>query len=196
MHRTGHTGVTLAVYAPVAYVLVSDGQVTLALLGLIGMVVIEPLPDRDMEIPWLTHRGASHTLLGALVIGLLAAATVVIMSQIAPVYLELSVDTSAVAALDSVTLTLFAFAIGFLAVVAHLLGDVLTPMGIRPFWPVSARRFSLNLWTASNPLANPLLFVLGVSVLASAMWFSFDLIVPSGTTVKSLLREMFQVVMR
>jgi len=205
MHRTGHIGVALAVYAPVAYVLVSAGQGTLAALGVIGMVVIEPLPDRDMEIPGLKHRGASHTLVGALFIGLGVAGAVVVGDRVMTGYLGVSViesvarsggvemlsETTAEGPTLDVTATAgFAFAIGVLAVVAHLLSDVLTPMGIRPFWPVSRRRVSLGVWTASNRIANPALLVLGVGALASAVWTSIGGPVSAGEIVETVFREV------
>ena len=205
MHRAGHVGVTLAVYAPVAYLLIRAGRVQLAALGLIGMLVVEPWPDRDMEIPGLTHRGASHTLVGALFVGLLVAIAVIVGGRIVPAYLGISLTEtvarsaemniplfggSAAVTLDFGTFTVFAFGIGVLAVVSHLLGDILTPMGIRPFWPVSRRTFSLSLWTASNQITNPLLLVLGVGVFASAVWFGTDLTVPSNVLVAPELQEV------
>jgi len=57
----------------------------------------------------------------------------------------------------------FGFAVGALTVVSHLLADVITPMGIRPFWPLSDRHFTLDLVYAKNWAANVLLFVLGTT---------------------------------
>ena len=44
----------------------------------------------------------------------------------------------------------------------HLLADVVTPAGLKPFWPVSDRRYTLDIVRADNPLANYGLLVLGV----------------------------------
>lgn len=183
MHRMGHVGVALLVYTPVVSVLVSTDRLALAAFGLAGMVALEPLPDRNMEIPWLTHRGGSHTVLCAALVGLCVGGVVLVagrhlrallVSQLAGT--ALSQTAGEIAAMDVQALALFAVAIGGLAIVSHLLGDVLTPMGIRPFWPLSSRTLSLGVWTARNRIANPALLVLGSGVLAGAVWFGAPVI--------------------
>lgn len=62
-------------------------------------------------------------------------------------------------------LGIFGFLVGALSVLAHLLGDVLTPRGIAPFWPVSSRPYSLDITKAANPLSNTLLFLVGWAVI-------------------------------
>lgn len=206
MHRQGHAGIALLVYAPVAYVLLRADQLALAAFGLIGMFLLEPLPDRDMEIPGFKHRGGSHTVLSATLIGLcvagmiLVAGTFVERQAVAAFVAPASPDAALselfrgiaadVVTLDFTVLAGFGFSIGILAVGSHLLGDVLTPMGIRPFWPVSARKLSLNLWTASNRIANPVLFVFGIAAFVSAVWFGAGFLVPTQRTVVTVLQEM------
>lgn len=203
MYRMGHVGAALIVYAPVAFFLMSTGNVALAAVGLFGMLLIEPLPDRDLELPWLTHRGGSHTLLCAALVGVFVGSVVftigrwlraVLVAQLtetgqmigtvdlaatAPlsfVFDRLAVPAGPVltraatslAGVDVWALAAFAFVIAVLAVVSHLLGDVLTPRGIRPFWPVSSRTISMNLTTADSSTANTVLFVGGWVVLAGA----------------------------
>ncbi|PSP40772.1 hypothetical protein BRC63_05265 [Halobacteriales archaeon QH_10_70_21] len=50
---------------------------------------------------------------------------------------------------------------------SHLLADVLTPAGVPLLWPLSGRRYSANVATASNPLANYGLLTLGVAACAA-----------------------------
>lgn len=64
------------------------------------------------------------------------------------------------------------FFLGVLVVVAHLLSDVLTPMGIAPFWPLSSKRYSLSLVDASNAPANYLLLLFGVSATVAVLWLA------------------------
>ena len=71
MYRSGHTGIVLIVYAPFAYVFLITGQPVLAVLFGLGILAIEPLPDRDFRISFLSHRGISHSLFAALLIGLI-----------------------------------------------------------------------------------------------------------------------------
>ncbi len=68
MYRLGHTGITLFVLAPLAYVLVEAHQPLLALITALGVLAIEPLPDLDFKFSFLDHRGVSHSLLAAVYI--------------------------------------------------------------------------------------------------------------------------------
>lgn len=73
MHRRGHWGITLLAGAPLAYGFMSYDMPGLALLSVLGVKAIEPLPDWDLWLPGLRHRGVSHSLLTAGVIGALCA---------------------------------------------------------------------------------------------------------------------------
>jgi membrane-bound metal-dependent hydrolase YbcI (DUF457 family) len=69
MNRKGHVGMALLAYAPVAYLLITDGKLVLAVLGWLGIQAVEPLPDQDFHLPFLTHRSLSHSLVAVLVVG-------------------------------------------------------------------------------------------------------------------------------
>jgi hypothetical protein len=69
MNRNGHTGMTLLAFAPLAYLLAGDGKLLLAGVCWLGIQAVEPLPDRDFQLPGLSHRGVSHSLLSMLVVG-------------------------------------------------------------------------------------------------------------------------------
>jgi hypothetical protein len=56
-------------YAPVGFMLLVNRQLGLTLLGLLGVLFTEPLPDNDQWIPELRNRGTSHSLLCALLVG-------------------------------------------------------------------------------------------------------------------------------
>jgi inner membrane protein len=160
--------VGLLVYAPVGYALLVSGRSGLALVGGALLVALAMIPDIDMRVPGATHRGASHTLLCALCVGtglgavgwLLADAIGGSRARIAE---GVVLDVTPVSPIE---LGAFGFLVGALVICSHLLADLLTPMGIAPFWPVSSKRYSLGLTTAANPIANVLL--LGLGVLATA----------------------------
>jgi len=153
VYRAGHLGVSLLVYAPVGFVLVLLGRPDLAVLGELCMLSLATLPDTDHRLPLVSHRGPTHTVAFAVLVGLgVGVVGWVLGGQPAPV--------------TSSELAVFGFAVGTLAVLAHLLGDVLTPMGIAPFWPLWDRRFTLRLTRADDTLANYALLALGVFVTA------------------------------
>ena len=157
MYRHGHTGVGLLLYAPVAYAALSTGRVALAAAGLVVMVWLAMVPDLDMRVPGLSHRGPTHTVLFAAVVGLACGAGGWILG-------------TELAGFGPRVLAGFGALVGTLAVLAHLLADWLTPMGIAPFWPLSSKRYSLSLVYASNAPANYLLLLLGVGATVAVLW--------------------------
>jgi len=146
----------MLVYAPLGAVLVATGRGDLALLGGVGMYWLASLPDCDHRLPLVSHRGATHTVGFAVLIGSVLGGVGWVLG-------------GRIGGLDPVALALFGFVIGALSVLTHLLGDVLTPMGITPFWPLWSRTFTLSLTRADNTVANYTLLVLGVSATAGSL---------------------------
>ncbi|MFB6107884.1 MAG: metal-dependent hydrolase [Haloplanus sp.] len=157
MYRRGHWGVALLVFAPLGFALSSLGRTDLALAGGAVMLWLAMLPDYDVRVPGLSHRGPTHTLAFALVVGAVGAG--------AGGGLAVAADRPHATV---VGLALFGFAIATLAVLAHLLADALTPSGVPFLWPLSGRRYSLHVVRADNALANLGLLALGVSATVAA----------------------------
>jgi membrane-bound metal-dependent hydrolase YbcI (DUF457 family) len=203
MNRKGHVGMTLLAYAPVAYFLVTDGKLVLAVLGWLGVHAVEPLPDQDFHLPFLTHRGISHSLVAVLVVGgilgasgwllgdrlfewlyaLFAAGGDVwgwllgrlpdlstdiltgLMPNVPPEEIISTIKQQAGGTVDRSAFAVFGFAVGAGGILAHLLGDVITMQGIKPFQPLSRWRLSLSSLRADSPTANSGLFFLGVAAV-------------------------------
>jgi len=156
VYQLGHYGIALLVYAPVGAALVLEGYVFAAYVGGAVMVGTAMLPDCDHRLPLVDHRGPTHSFAFALLVGGIFG---VAGAALAPaVEGTLGLDPA-----------VFGFALGATSVVTHLLGDVLTPMGICPLWPLSRRRYSLNVTPAKNAVANYGLFALGVFTTAIAV---------------------------
>ena len=158
MYRKGHLGVSLLVFAPVGYALLRRGEVSLAFLAGAIMLGLSSLPDVDHRIPGVTHRGVTHTVGFALLVGACVGA---VGFALAPAPTPTESD-----------LAVFGGAVGVLGILAHLLGDVLTPMGVRPFWPLSGRSYSLRVTRADNALANNALFALGVFAASTSVYLA------------------------
>ena len=149
MHRWGHVGAALLAYAPVGAAVTEAGDPSLAAAGAAVAVAVSTLPDAD-EFLTVDHRGPTHTVWfvagGALVacgLGALAGPAVgraVALPAVAGVAVGLSLSS-------------------------HLLADLVTPMGVRPFHPLSSWHHSLELTLAKNPRANAALFGLGSAAL-------------------------------
>lgn len=151
MYAKGHYGVSLLVFAPVGFVLLLEGAASLAALSAAVVLAMATVPDLDLRIPGVSHRGVTHTLLFAVAVGAAFAGGVAVAGD------ALSLSSSLAAAG-------YAFFLGTLSILAHLLADVLTPMGVALLWPLSDRRFSVNLTRADSALWNHALLALGVFV--------------------------------
>lgn len=151
MYRPGHYGAALLAYAPVGAVLLVVDRPGLAVVGAAVVLALAPVPDYDHRVPFVTHRGATHTVGFAL---LVAAAVGVAGWTVA----------GDVSAGGRTTLAALGFVVGLVAIGSHLLADVITPAGVAVLWPVSGRTYSLNLVRADNRLANWGLLVAGVFV--------------------------------
>jgi len=159
MYVLGHVGISLFLYAPIAGLLLSAGQpVGGALTGLL-MVGLAPLPDLDTYTDCLDHRGPTHTVWFALGVGLVVA----IVTGGGMVIVD------SVAGVDQTPLWIGGWfgAVSTLAVLGHLVGDLVTPMGLWPFRPLSAWHYTFDLTPSKSPRANRLCFASGVVALLS-----------------------------
>lgn len=150
MYRPGHYGVALLVYAPVGAALLLAQRPDLALVGGAAMLFLTPVPDWDQRVPLVSHRGSTHTVAFAAVVGGVLAGGV------------LAAGATGDGGPGGASLAAFAFAVGTLSILAHLLADVVTPAGVSPFWPLSGRHYSLGLARADSTVANYLLLALGI----------------------------------
>lgn len=155
MHAKGHYGVSLLVFAPLGFVLLGAGEASLAAATAAAMLSMATLPDADIRLPGVTHRGVTHTLPFAVAVGGAFAGVAFLVAD------ALALPPGAAAG--------YAFFVGTVSVLAHLLGDVLTPMGVAFLWPLSGRRFSVRLTRADSVAWNYALFALGVFVTAGVV---------------------------
>lgn len=152
MYRTGHLGTSLLVFAPVGYLLVVAGYPVAAFVTGATMLWLTMLPDVDHRLPLVSHRGPTHSILFA---GAVGAGFAVLGGYLG----------EQVVALPREGLVPLGFVVGFVAVGAHLLADLLTPAGVPLFWPLSDRRQSLSLTRADSAVANSLLLLLGLAAV-------------------------------
>lgn len=138
MYRWGHVGAALFLYAPVGAALTRLGEPTLAFVGAVVAVAFSTLPDADELLP-IDHRGPTHTVwFVAGVATLTAAVGWVVGWAVGRPFVLAGVVGGATA----------------LSLTSHLLADSITPMGVRPFYPVSMWHHSFDVTPAKNPRAN------------------------------------------
>jgi len=154
MYRLGHQGAALILYAPLGLSLLLLGRPTLAVVGGGASLALASLPDVDQRLPGVQHRGVTHTVGFALVVG----------AAVGSIGWLLGADAGA-----RVESAAVGFAVGATAIASHLLADVLTPMGVTPFWPLSDRHYTAGLCRADNTVANYALLGLGIAITIAVL---------------------------
>mgnify|MGYP006282174845 FL=1 len=172
----GHLGITLLFCAPLANVLVTSGH-RIEVPRWVGIaLVVTMFPDFDIFLPWVTHRGVTHSLLAAVCLGVVVAVVAARSGD--------PLESSA----SYISRALLGFAVGAGSIVSHLVGDIITPMGIRPFLPVDSV-YTLNLVYAKDLGANLALIVIGLVVFSTVYHRSTDPIPTDEATVSDLSAE-------
>jgi inner membrane protein len=139
VYSRGHIGIALTTYAPFVVTLSSDPL--LALVAGLFILACGLAPDIDSldGVP-LTHRGVTHTVGFAALVGVVGAW----------MFSHSLIGNPALG-----------FALGVVGVGSHLVADWLNPMGVSPWYPVLGRRLSLEFCNADDPTVNRLLLALG-----------------------------------
>ncbi len=160
MYATGHYGMALLAYAPVGYVLLEMAPL-LAFLGSAVVLSLATLPDIDLRLPLVPHRGPTHSLLfTALAAGGLGAAGFLLgQGSWQPLG-------------GPVRGAVFGAVLGVVGIGSHLLADILTPMGVNVLWPVPADAYSLSVARADSTIANYGLLFLGALACVAALALS------------------------
>lgn len=157
MFPLGHYGMALLVYSAVGCALLVRGRRRDALGGGAVVLLFTIHPDLDSQFPALAHRGVTHTLWFALLVGGVCVAVVATRLRRSP-------TRSAVAG------GLWAFSLGALSILAHMAADALTPWGVVPLSPVASTSYTANVTLASNPTANRWLLGAGMLAAGVAWW--------------------------
>lgn len=168
MHRPGHYGASLLGYAPLATALVAAGYSILAALGFGITLALAMVPDWDMRLPFIKHRGITHTVWTAIFIG-------AVIGWIAFILLDATAPAVVTAWVTGATATL--------SILSHIAADACTRMGVTPFAPLSSRRIKVPIYKlpliknprANNPIVNYLFLVSGLAASAAAISIGYSL---------------------
>jgi len=119
---------------------------------------IKRVPDSH-RIDKISHRGITHTIWFAIAFGLtLVGLTsfILISINIVDIFYDVNIYDNTVSYYQYGTLIIVvvSFLSGFLSVLTHCLGDVVTPAGLNFVSPDSGYGYSLNFFYAKNEVAN------------------------------------------
>ena len=151
MYRGGHVGFNALLYAPFVPLVSRGWSLELALVGAALAVGLANLPDVDQPLPRIPHRGPTHTIWFALLVGLFAGVATALAVPSAPPAFR------------------FGFVVGTGSIVAHLAGDIVTPMGISPFAPVSRYHVTLGWFKSKNGRINRAFLLVGSTALLASL---------------------------
>lgn len=154
MHRLGHYGAALIGYAPIGFIAAVLVGLELAIVGGGVAIALSMVPDWDIRIPGVKHRGVTHTVHFAIVVG----GVVGIVGLLLGLQAGIAVG---------IVLGLFGFVVGAVSIGSHIAADALTPAGVDPF--MTGETISYDVTRAANPIANYALLVLGIGVTIAAM---------------------------
>jgi len=181
MLKEGHFGLSIALAMPFA--IIAGVLIHKALIPVIitGTLIGGNLPDMDTKTWIVKHRGFTHTIWFAGLAGGIATITLVMMYQYIPIEQYNIVPNS----LYLIGSFLFGLSVTY-GVLTHLLGDMITPRGIRPLDPISPREFIpitisdkkivYEIRNASDPWLNKGFSLLGViAVVATSYVFTTTL---------------------
>ena len=165
MHRSGHWGLALLFYSPVVFGVLTADITTLPLV-VVGAVLTSGfcmLPDIDQNLPLVKHRGITHTVWFALLVGtVLGGGAFVVVQGAGQSILGQWIPTERLLGSPlAITVGWFFGVTGGLVIVSHLVGDWLTKMRIRPWSPLSKHKHRLGITPADSLIANGLLYVQG-----------------------------------
>jgi len=177
MLREGHLGIGLLVYIPVAAILVIFDHWVLLAIGVWATVIGASFPDLDTRVRFVKHRGWTHTVWFMLVMAIGGSILGVFSIQwifgFFPLVADIVPQSLGIAAAGM-------FAGGMtLGVGSHLVGDLVTREGIRPFHPVLPRdvggltvsktRYHWGSLRAKNRLVNTMFLGAGVLGLSAVI---------------------------
>lgn len=157
MNSYGHYGIAMLLYSPILFIFTLQDFFLLGLVGVLAVFLLSRTPDIDYYIPLITHRGITHTIWFAVVIGFL---------------LSMPFDSTGSITLfgHPVPYRLIAFTFGSYSVITHIIGDSLTPSGVRPFMPFIMTRYSMTIVRSGSNIGNGIFFVIGcLSLLCAAI---------------------------
>lgn len=164
MQRGGHIGCWTLVASVVGY-LVGLGSLLFACVVLLGLP-FAILPDQDIKFG--NHRGATHSLVFASIISVVAGTVVwLTWGLLLGSVVGLAVTHTKLG--SSFLASLFAGGSVFAAFLSHLLTDVITLSGIPLFWPKN-KRYALRLCRSDSIPANGLFIMSGAVLFLLVFW--------------------------
>ena len=140
MHAKGHFGLTLLILS-VLSIPIGFGPDNIMIIIIFLSAGLSSIPDIDLNLG-IKHRGVTHNILFGIIIGILFGVLFGYSSGL--------------------QYGLIGFVSGFLGVVLHLLGDLMTYQKFKPLWPFNKKEIAYGFFEAKSKIANEGFLTLGI----------------------------------
>lgn len=160
MYKNGHRGLALFLSAPIVAVLILLELYALAILFSSAAFFMPSIPDIDIHLQEylpISHRGITHTIWFALIVGVLFSLCGYGLSFL-PKFALLSI-----VGVSLPVFIVFCWFIGFSVIMFHICGDIITPMGVNIRSRHNRGGYSLDYVLAKNKIANHTAVVFGLT---------------------------------
>ena len=139
MHPEGHAGLTLIFFS---LLMIPFGLNENTIIIIFLATASSSIPDLDMKWEFFSHRGPTHSLLFAIIMGIFSGILLFFGTR-------------------EILWFFIGFTSGFGGVVSHLIGDLLNPMRFKPLWPFSNRELAFDFCRADDKKMNRRLSTVG-----------------------------------
>ncbi len=179
MYNKGHIGINMILFSPVLFIMIILEFFVLGIVGLISVIYFASLPDIDLKVKRLKHRGFTHTISFAVLMGLISLFIAIFINSIV-----INIGFIHASLFNLIFIPVYGFFIGFFIVMGHIMGDIITPSGVRIFKKpkyvpnlsiFSDKKYSLNLIKAKNIFANVLFLFVGILFTSMSIFVSMFL---------------------
>lgn len=147
MYKTGHFGVGLLFLLPLVLVLSFSNMTSVLFVSVALFLFLSIHPDIDIKLSKYTrgaisHRGLTHTILYALIWSVVCFLLYLFSFGVVMSFVGLYV--------------------GFVGVISHLVGDFLTPSGVKILYPFREKEYSLGLIKSESIIPNIFILLFGL----------------------------------
>lgn len=165
MNQEGHIGLSMLLMSPISVLLGLTGHYYLCFAFSICVFWMSTIPDIDItisrsllgEVVDIDHRGFTHTVYFGVICGLLTSGIGSVIPSYSPL-MSMSVM----------------FLSGFLGVIFHIIGDVMTPTGVNYHPRSMESEYSLDWFNYNNVVANFGFLLLGFLAISSSFMMIYD----------------------
>lgn len=151
MHKLGHHGISAIATSPIVLWLIYTNNNLLALFAILTTLFTANIPDWDLKIPLMTHRGVSHTIWVPFIIGGMITGISYSVNGTIGIFTTVIMLTT------------------FVSITSHIVSDTLTPSGAKLFYPIKDKVYTYNMVYSANSIVNGSLGV--VSLLIYMLYF-------------------------